>query len=57
MPDYQKMYGLLFNAVTDAVRSIQRCNYGEAGEILIRAQEATEELYVTSADLPADANE
>jgi len=36
MPDYQKMYATLFNAITDAI------------EILQAAQQATEELYISA---------
>lgn len=50
MPDYQKMYTTLFNAITDAIQSIQQNNYGIAAEILIRAQQKTEELYIIDAE-------
>ena len=50
MPNYQKMYSTLFNAITDAIESIRQDNYGEAKEILIKAQQETEELYITDEE-------
>ena len=50
MPDYQKMYTTLFNAITDAIESIQQHNYGAAKEILIQAQQETEELYIRAEE-------
>ena len=50
MPDYQKMYTTLFNAVTDAVESIQHHNAAAAEQILIRAQQETEELYIDAEE-------
>ena len=38
MPDYEKMYYTLFNAITDAVN------------ILSEAQQKTEEIYITSSE-------
>ena len=50
MPDYQKMYTTLFNAMTDAIENIEELNYGTAKEILIQAQQKTEELYIDAED-------
>ena len=50
MPDYQKMYSTLFNAITDALESMAQCNYGEAKELLIRAQQTAEELYISAEE-------
>ena len=50
MPDYQKMYTTLFNAMTDAIENIEKLNYGTAKEILIQAQQKTEELYIDAED-------
>ena len=50
MPDYQKMYTTLFNAMTDAIENIEEANYGTAEEILIQAQQKTEELYIDADD-------
>lgn len=47
MADYKKMYTTVFNAVTDAVQSIQRNDYDTAKEILIKAQQKAEEYYIS----------
>ena len=49
MPDYQTMYLHLFNAMTDAIESISQQNYGTAKELLIHAQQETEELYISES--------
>lgn len=46
MPDYQKMYVLMFNAVIDAIEQLEQQNYGKAKEQLILAQQQTEEIYM-----------
>ena len=48
MENYQKMYSLLFNAITDALAQIEDQNYGDAKDILISAQQKAEEMYITS---------
>ena len=50
MPDYQKMYTMLFNAVTDAIESIQHHNAAVAEKILIQAQQKAEELYIRAEE-------
>ena len=37
MPDYEKMYHLLFNAITDALEQIEQQNFGSAKDLLIAA--------------------
>ena len=49
MPVFEKLYLLLFNAVTDALRLMQAGHAQEAAELLVRAQQACEELYRASA--------
>lgn len=46
MPDYQALYILLFNAATDAIQALEAQNPGQARDILIRAQQEAEELYI-----------
>ena len=46
MTDYQKLYALLFNAVTDALDAMEQMNFGRAKELLITAQQAAEEVYI-----------
>lgn len=50
MTDYQKMYTLLFNAITDALMQMEKQNYGAAKEILVSAQQRAEELYLSAED-------
>ena len=44
---YQKMYATLFNAITDALRLIDEGDLTGAKILLKRAQQATEELYIS----------
>ena len=46
VPDYQKMYTLLFNAATDAIEAPEAMNLGQARAILVLAQQQTEEIYL-----------
>lgn len=46
MPEYEKMYLKLFNAVTDALAALAEKNFGTAAELLRRGQETCEELYM-----------
>ena len=46
MENYQKMYLLLFNAITDSIESIERLDIGGAKEILIQAQQDAEEIFM-----------
>lgn len=46
MVDYQKLYSKLFNAITDALEQLSRQNIGSARDILIRAQQEAEEIYL-----------
>ena len=48
MPDYQKMYTTLFNAITDALEEIQKQNIGLAQDRLITAQQQTEDIYINA---------
>ena len=46
MPDYQKLYSILFNAITDALEELSKAIYGLAAEGLKAAQQTTEALYM-----------
>ena len=46
MPDYKKMYLLLFNAITDALIELESQNPGRAALILQKAQADAEEIYI-----------
>ena len=50
MADYQKMYTALFNAITDAVENMEQANYGTAKQLLVQAQQQTEELYMNEEE-------
>ena len=43
---YQKLYMLLFNAVTDSLEAMAAQNIGQARELLIAAQQRCEEIYM-----------
>ena len=44
---YQKMYAMLFNAITDALRLMDEGDLMGAKILMKRAQQATEELYIS----------
>ena len=50
MPDYQKMYAQLFNAITDALEKMETGNWLAAHELLCAAQAKTEEMYIEADD-------
>ena len=45
---YKKMYYHLFNAITDAIEEFQTGDVLTARDLLIRAQQETEEMYLES---------
>ncbi len=46
--NYEKLYHLLFNAITDALEQMEKQNFGTAKEILIAAQQQAEEIYMSA---------
>jgi len=46
MPNYEKMYHVLFNAITDALRLMEKEQYRNVAACLAGAQCQTEELYM-----------
>ena len=46
--DYEKLYHLLFNDITDALEQMGSQNYGDAKELLVAAQQKAEEIYITA---------
>ena len=50
MQDYGRLYRLLFNAITDALRSLDADDTIAARALLIAAQQQTEELYIEAED-------
>ena len=45
--NYEKLYHLLFNAITDALEQMEKQNFGTAKDVLIAAQQQAEEIYIT----------
>ena len=52
--DYKKMYFHLFNAITDALIDMEKGDPSAAGQRLIRAQQETEEMYISADDEPVE---
>ncbi len=48
--NYEKMYHLLFNAITDALEQMEKQNLGSARDLLTTAQQKAEEIYMESAN-------
>ncbi|MGM9614996.1 MAG: hypothetical protein ACI3W7_05705 [Oscillospiraceae bacterium] len=46
MPNYKKMYLLLFNAITDALEELKTGNLSGAEALLKAAQQNAEEVYI-----------
>ena len=44
--DWEKLYHLLFNRITDALEELERRNYGKAETILREAQQDSEAAYL-----------
>lgn len=47
--NYEKMYHILFNAITDTLEKISHEKYSEARQQLIEAQQKTEDIYINTA--------
>ena len=50
MPNYEKMYFMLFNAITDAVRLLEENKIADASLKLMMAQYNVEELYISAEE-------
>ena len=48
--NYEKMYHLLFNAITDALEQMEKQNLGSAKDLLTTDQQKAEEIYMESAN-------
>jgi hypothetical protein len=44
--DYEKLYRILFNGITDALEAYETEGYQSAKDTLIRAQQAAEDYYI-----------
>ena len=47
---YKNLYFHLFNQITDALEAMEKQNYGEARDILMRAQQEAEERYLNAGE-------
>ena len=50
MDNFPKYYTRLFNGITDAIEALQNQNYIKAQDILIKAQQDAEEMYLEDGD-------
>lgn len=50
---YRTLYHMLFNAYTDSVNALEEGEYEKAHMILIMAQRACEEVYISAGEDPA----
>ena len=50
MDNFPKYYTRLFNGITDAIEALQAQNYIKAQDILIKAQQDAEEMYLEDGD-------
>jgi hypothetical protein len=57
MPDYEKLYRIVFNGITDALEAFEKEGYESAKEMLIKAQQAAEDYYIESGGDSADDGE
>ena len=47
---YKELYFHLFNQITDALEEMERQNFGRSRDILIRAQQEAEEVYLNAGE-------
>jgi hypothetical protein len=47
MVNYEALYKALFNGLTDAIRELDRHNYGSARQTLVKAQQEAEEMFMS----------
>ena len=50
MDNFPKYYTRLFNGITDAIEALQAQNYIKAQDILIKAQQDAEEMYLEDGE-------
>ena len=50
MPDYEKLYYSMFNAVSEALEQLIKQNYGNGITLLKEAQWKCEEVYIESEE-------
>ena len=47
MENFPQYYTRLFNGITDALEALRKRNYEEVRDILIKAQQDAEEMYIS----------
>ena len=47
MPNYQKLYTMLFNSITDAISLLEDFEFLKAKNVLMKAQQDAEEEYLS----------
>ena len=47
MPDYQKLYTMLFNSITDAIDYLEKFDFLNAKTVLMSAQQEAEDEYIS----------
>jgi hypothetical protein len=50
--DYETLYRIIFNGITDAIDCMEKDGYAMAKETLIRAQQAAEDYYISADEAP-----
>jgi hypothetical protein len=50
MVDYEKLYDILFNGITDTIANLEKQNYGLAKDNLIKIQQKAEDIYIQADD-------
>jgi len=50
LDNFPKYYTRLFNGITDAIEALRQQNYIQAEDLLIRAQQDAEEMYLEDGD-------
>lgn len=56
MLKYKSLYFKMLNASEDAIREIDKSNFGKAKEILIAAQLKAEEIVMNNGEVAANEN-
>ena len=56
MISYEEMYKILFNGITDAIEDIERQNFGLAKDVLIKTQQAAEDIYIETDEKSQNTN-
>lgn len=51
MENFPKYYTRLFNGITDALEALQNQNHIKAQDILVRAQQDAEEMYLEDGEV------